>query len=178
MRLPRAQDAAAQRARICQLVFEHASEALSFDVAFDALCGNPMEMQRKVSILSRIPSSWCSSVFHAHTWRPKRQKENGDTLPRRATCFLVRSFWKPSLNGKVAPSRVEVLLGAARLGCVGGRTPLKATASWVICYWRTFRRLHTSLPPPPPHPLSPIPAFPHPIASTSPTKYGTPYCLN
>ena len=37
-----------RQARLCQLVFKHASEALSFAEAFDAICDNPVGQQRKV----------------------------------------------------------------------------------------------------------------------------------
>lgn len=37
-----------QEARLCQLVFKHASEAFEFVEAFDAICANPVADLRKV----------------------------------------------------------------------------------------------------------------------------------
>ncbi|CAN0174097.1 unnamed protein product, partial [Ectocarpus sp. 4 AP-2014] len=49
-----------RQARLCQLVFKHASEALCFREAFDAVCDNPIDQQRKEN-LAALAQHMCES---------------------------------------------------------------------------------------------------------------------
>ncbi|CAM9708330.1 unnamed protein product, partial [Scytosiphon promiscuus] len=49
-----------RQARLCQLVFKHASEALSFEEAFGAICDNPVDHQRKEN-LEALAQHMCDS---------------------------------------------------------------------------------------------------------------------
>ncbi|CAM9845083.1 unnamed protein product, partial [Ectocarpus fasciculatus] len=49
-----------RQARLCQLVFKHASEALFFREAFDAVCDNPIDEQRKEN-LAALAQHMCES---------------------------------------------------------------------------------------------------------------------
>eukprot|EP00903_Cladosiphon_okamuranus_P013430 g12510.t1 len=81
-----------RRARLCQVVFKHASEALLFQEAFAAVCENPVDQQRKANLealaqhmcesgrlgdlclltLDDCPASSCPPVSGDRGWRPSR----------------------------------------------------------------------------------------------------------
>lgn len=56
-----------RQARLCQMVFKHASEALSFEEAFAAVCENPIGQQRKVS-LWHVLTSVLKPMPHRLLW--------------------------------------------------------------------------------------------------------------